>query len=215
MTGAESTGFLPSETDSQATPMTAPAAPSAPAMPVSPVRPLYVGMAAAAIAVMIYAINSDSDWLLNWVHVMAGILWTGIDLFLGFVVGPIMRRLPFEARRAVISQPTPRTLILMPTLSIVTGTAGWFLAKRMGYLDVGYPEFYWVAAALAILAILTVQGLGFLLPTNLKVYFEVRKPNPDPEKIGRLMKWYIYVVAMQGAMQVAIIVVMARFATGL
>lgn len=195
--------------------MTAPAAPSAPAMPVSPVRPLYVGMAAAAIAVMIYAINSDSDWLLNWVHVMAGVLWTGIDLFLGFVVGPIMRRLPFEARRAVISQLTPRTLILMPTLSIVTGTAGWFLAKRMGYLDLGYPEFYWVAAALAILAILTVQGLGFLLPTNLKVYFEVRKPNPDPEKIGRLMKWYIYVVAMQGAMQVAIIVVMARFATGL
>ena len=71
------------------------------------------------------------------------------------------------------------------------------------------------AAALVILAILTVQGIGFLLPTNLKVYFEIRKPNPDPERIGRLMKWYIYVVAMQGAMQVAIIVVMARFATGL
>ena len=35
-------------------------------------------------------------------------------------------RVPFEARRAVISQLTPRTLILMPTLSIVTGTAGWF-----------------------------------------------------------------------------------------
>ncbi|MGN6459933.1 MAG: hypothetical protein ACTHLY_01890 [Pseudolabrys sp.] len=194
--------------------MTAPAAAVTP-HPVSAVRPLYVGMAAVAIAVMIYAINSDSDWLLNWVHVMSGVLWTGIDLFLGFVLGPIMRRLPFEARRAVISQLTPRTLILMPTLSIVTGTAGWFLAKRTGYLDVGYPEFYWVAAALGILAILTVQGLGFLLPTNLKVYFEVRKPNPDPEKISRLMKWYIYVVAMQGAMQVAIIVVMARFATGL
>jgi len=29
------------------------------------------------------------------------------------------------------------------------------------------------------------------------------------------MKWYIYVVAMQGVMQVAIIVIMARFATGL
>jgi hypothetical protein len=28
------------------------------------------------------------------------------------------------------------------------------------------------------------------------------------------MRWYVYVVASQGAMQVAIIVVMARFVTG-
>jgi hypothetical protein len=71
-----------------------------------------------------------------------------------------------------------------------------------------------VIAALAILAILTVQGLFILLPTNLLVYFEVRKPQPDGARIGRLMRWYVYVVAFQGAMQVAIIVVMARFVTG-
>ncbi len=37
---------------------------------------------------------------------------------------------------------------------------------------------------------------------------------PDGEKIGRWMKTYVRVVAVQGTMQVAIIVVMARFATG-
>jgi hypothetical protein len=42
----------------------------------------------------------------------------------------------------------------------------------------------------------------------------VRKPQPDGARIGRLMRWYVYVVAFQGAMQVAIIVVMARFVTG-
>ncbi len=36
----------------------------------------------------------------------------------------------------------------------------------------------------------------------------------DSEKIGRWMKTYVRVVAVQGTMQVAIIVVMARFATG-
>jgi hypothetical protein len=164
---------------------------------------------------MIVAILGDSIWLLRWVHVMSGVLWTGIDLFLGFVIGPIMRRLPFETRRAMIGALIPRTMILMPTLAIVTGTAGYYLAERMGFLDLGYPEFWWVAAALAILAVLTVQGLGILTPVNILVYLEMLKAKPDGEKIGRWMKIYVRIVAIQGAMQVAMIMIMVKFATGL
>ena len=109
----------------------------------------------------------------------------------------------------------PRTLILMPTLSIITSTAGWFLAVRLGFLDLGYPEFWWVIAALAIVTVLTVQGLGYLLPTNLRLYFEIQKPAPDHAKLARWMRTYVRVVALQGAMQIAILVVMARFATGI
>jgi hypothetical protein len=182
---------------------------------VSPVRPWYVAAAAVALGVMVFAINGPSIWFLNFLHVMCGGLWTGIDLFMGFVMGPVLRRLPLESRRAVIAGLIPRTLFLMPTLSIMTSTAGWFLAKRLGFLDVGYPEFWWVIAALAIVTVLTVQGMGFLLPTNLLLYFEMQKPAPDGAKIGRMMRVYVKVTAIQGAMQVAIIVVMARFATGL
>ena len=121
-------------------------------------------------------------------HVMTGALWTGIDLFMGFVIGPILRGVSLETRRTIIAGLIPRTLILMPTLSIVTSTAGWFLAVRMDYLDLGYPEFWWVIAALAIVTVLTVQGLGYLLPANLRLYFEIQKPQPDGEKIGRWMK---------------------------
>jgi len=145
---------------------------------------------------------------------MAGALWTGIDLFMGFIVGPVLRGVSFETRRAMIAGLIPRTLILMPTLSTITSTAGWFLAVRMGFLNLGYPEFWWVIAALAIVTVLTVQGLGYLLPANLRLYFEIQKPQPDMQKIGRWMKTYLRVVAVQGTMQVAIIVVMARFATG-
>jgi hypothetical protein len=148
-------------------------------------------------------------------HVMAGALWTGVDLFMGFVVGPVLRSVTLETRRAMISGLIPRTLILMPTLSIITSTTGWFLAVRMGFLDVTYPEFWWVIAALAIVTVLTIQGLGYLLPTNLRHYFEIQKPNPDMQKIARWMKTYLRVVAVQGTMQVAIMVVMARFSTGL
>ena len=195
--------------------MTDRAATLPPAFVASPLRTHYLFAAALALIGMTAAILWGSDWLLDFVHVLAGGLWTGIDLFMGFVIGPILRRLPIEARRAVISALVPRTLVLLPTLSIITSTAGWFLAQRMGFLSVGYPEFYWVIAALAIVTILTVQGLGYLLPTNLRIYFEMQKPHPDGEKIGRWMHTYVRVVAVQGVMQVAIIVVMARFATGL
>ena len=180
----------------------------------APLRAWYLVAAAAAFAVMTAAILGPSLWFLNFVHVMTGALWTGIDLFMGFVIGPIMRSVSFETRRVIIAGLIPRTLILMPTLSIITSTAGWFLAVRMGYLDLDYPEFWWVIAALAIVTVLTVQGLGYLLPTNLRLFFEVQKVQPDAQKIARWMKTYVRVVAVQGTMQVAIIVVMARFATG-
>ncbi len=179
------------------------------------IDPFNVLWSAAALAAMVAAILVGNVWLLDFIHDISGVMWTGIDLFMGFVIGPILRAAPFEARRAVITRLAPKTLFIMPTLSIMTGTSGWFLARQMGFLDVGYPRFYWVAAALAIVAILTVQGLGYLLPTNLRVYFELRKSEPDVAKIAAMMSRYFTVVAVQGAMQAAIIVVMARFATGL
>ena len=180
----------------------------------SPIRTWYVFASVVALAAMFIAIEFGSNWVLNFVHVMCGGLWTGIDLFMGFVIGPILRRLPLEARRAVISALVPRTLFLMPTLSIITATSGWFLAERTGFLDLNYPEFWWVVASLVIVAVLTVQGLGYLLPANLRIYFELQKPTPDLAVVARWMRVYFGVVASQGAMQIAIIIVMARFATG-
>lgn len=180
-----------------------------------PIRMINFLWMAGAFAGLAIVIALDNVWLLNFVHVMAGVLWTGIDLFMGFVVGPLMRRLPIPARRAFIVRLTPKTVFLMPTLAILTGTAGWFHARQIGLLGAPYPGFYWVIAALAIVAALTIQGLGFLLPTNLRVYLEMRKPQPDGAKVARLMRWYFHAVAAQGAMQVAIILVMAKFVTGL
>ena len=180
----------------------------------SPLRWSYVALALAALAAMVAAIVGGSLWLLNFVHVMAGVLWTGIDLFMGFVIGPVLRHVSFETRRSMIAGIMPRTLILMPTLSTITSTAGWFLAVRLGFLDLGYPEFWWVIAALTVVTILTIQGLGYLLPTNLKLYFEILKTQPDQDKIKGWMRTYVRVVALQGCLQVAIVVVMARFATG-
>ena len=59
-----------------------------------------------------------------------------------------------------------------------------------------------------------VLGLGILLPTNLRIYFEMGKNEPEMLKIQKLMKRYVKVVAIQAAMQFVIIFIMAEFATG-
>lgn len=180
-----------------------------------PIRLINLVWVALTFVGLALVIRLNNVWLLNFVHVMFGVLWTGIDLFMGFVVGPILRASPFEARRAIITRLMPKMLFLMPTLSIVTGTAGYYYAARIGLLNAPYPQFWWVIAALAIVAVLTVQGICILLPTNFLVYLEMRKEQADGARIGRLMRRYIYGTALQGCMQVAIIVVMAKFVTGL
>ena len=170
---------------------------------------------AIALAVMIVAIVVNDYWLLNFVHVFTGLLWTGIDLLLGFVIGPILRRLDFPVRRAITMRLMPRLLFILPTVAIIAPMAGWFMAVDQGYLELTFPEIWWLIAALAITAVLSVQGLFVLLPTNVMVYLEMRKTTPDGERIGKLMRRYVRVVAFQGSMQIIIILIMARFATGL
>ena len=175
----------------------------------------YLWYAALALVVMVFAIVSGNRWFLNFVHVLCGVMWTGVDLFMGFIVGPVLRRVPLAARREVIVRLVPKTLFLMPTLSIITGTTGWFLAKQLGFLDLGWPEYGWVVAALVLVTLMAVQGTGYLLPTNLWVCFQLQKPNPDHEKVGRIMRNYFWAVASQGTMQVVTLIIMARFVAGI
>ncbi len=170
---------------------------------------------AIAIGIMVAAIVSGDEWSLRYVHVASGVLLTGADILMGFLIGPIIRGLAFEARREFTLKLLPKTLFIMTTLGIIAPTSGWFLAVQHGYHQLPFPEFWWVAAARAIAAILAIQGLGILLPTNLRAYLEIRKESPDFERVGRIMRIFFWAVASQGLMQILIIVIMVKFATGI
>jgi hypothetical protein len=179
------------------------------------IRWRYLPWALAALAAMIAVIVAGNIWLLDFVHVFSSLLWTGVDLFMGFVLGPILRRVDLSVRREIVRRLTPRTLFLMPTVSIISGTTGWFLAVALGYTALDWPAYGWVAAALILVTLMTIQGLGFLTPVNVYVCLQLQKPKPDMSKISFWMRWYFYAVALQGLMQVAIIVVMTRFRAGI
>ena len=179
------------------------------------IRWRYLPWALSALATMIAVIVAGNIWLLDFVHVFSSLLWTGVDLFMGFVLGPILRRVDLSVRREIVRRLTPRTLFLMPTVSIVSGTTGWFLAVQLGYTALDWPSYGWVAAALILVTLMTIQGLGFLTPVNVYVCLQLQKREPDMGKISSWMRWYFYAVALQGLMQVAIIVVMTRFRAGI
>ena len=67
----------------------------APPLVGAPINLWNFAWAALAFAVMAAVIVAGNLWTLDFVHVMTGGLWTGIDLFMGFVVGPTLRAAPF------------------------------------------------------------------------------------------------------------------------
>ncbi len=165
-------------------------------------------------AAMIVALAIHNYFLLDYTHVLSGALWTGADLFLGFILGPVMRRLEPLQRKAVITYLVPRTLLYMPIVAFTTGTAGWFLAGWGGLLLPANPIRTWVYVALVMVLIMTAQGLGVILPNNLRIYRELQRPQPDIARISRINRTNLLLAGIQGVFQVLIILVMAHLAVG-
>jgi hypothetical protein len=189
------------------------------AEPLGSVRPApliptaLLAIPATALALLLAAIFSNKLWPLDFLHVAGGGLWTGIDLFMGFVVGPIMRRLDPPVRGAVMRRLMPKMMVVMPTLALTTMTAGWQLARKLGVLDTPYPRHWWLVASFVIVAVLALTAFAVLLPANVGVLLELRKEQPDGQRIQRLMSRYTACTAVQGCMQIATLVVMTRIAT--
>jgi hypothetical protein len=186
------------------------------------IRWKFAWILVAGIALLIFTLNGDkflspeaSLWLLNWVHVFFGLAWTGIDLFMGFLLGPILRRLDPRLRRTVSQELSARFFWIFPMLSTVTPTAGWELARRLGYLDAPYPGYYWVEAALGLVIVMAFFGIFVLAPVNLRVLWELRKPEPNMALVQKLMRIYLGVTALEAVLQLTTIVVMTRFRLGL
>jgi hypothetical protein len=185
--------------------------PPIPAFSIVPVRGLPI-VAVLLIGLMV-AISTNSLWALDFFHVGGGGLWTSIDLFLGLIIGPILGRLSVPARIEFTVRFMPKMVLIMPTLVAMTLGAGFQLARHLGNLDAAYPHHGWLVASYVIVGVMAVIALGLLEPANLAVLFELKKPRPNGERIGRLMKVFIYTAGITGLMQIATIVIMTFLAS--
>src|SRR5687768_12089015 len=116
------------------------------------------------VVALIVAILSANLLLLNYIHVFTAILWTGTDIFMAFLLGPVLRNVSLSTRKEVIFWLMPKMVFYMPTVAAVTTTAGYFLASKMGLITLNPPVVYWISVVLVIVSIMFIQGLGILLP---------------------------------------------------
>jgi len=189
----------------------APGPPVVPPFQIVPLRGLpVVGL---ILVGLVATVVTGTKWPLDFYHVVGGGLWTGIDLFVGFVVGPILGRLSVPARIEFTTRFMPKMVLIMPTLVVCTLAGGWQLARVSGTLVAGNPLHGWIVASFIVVGVMAVVALGFLEPANIAVLFELRKARPNPEVIARLMRRFVYAAGVTGAMQVATLVIMTRVAS--
>src|SRR6185312_17474027 len=77
---------------------------------VIPVKGLPI--VALVLVGVVVAIARDARWGLVFCHVVGGGLWTGIDLFVGFVIGPILRSMSVPARIEFSKRFMPKMLLV-------------------------------------------------------------------------------------------------------
>jgi hypothetical protein len=186
-------------------------APSRPQIQVVPLRGLPV--VAVVVAGLVAAIASNKLWALTFFHVVGGGIWTALDLFLGLVIGPILGRLSIPARMEFSARFMPKMLLIMPTLVTMTLASGFQLARLVGNLDPHVAQHGWVVASFIVVGVMAVIAIGILEPANIAVIFELRKPVPNGEVIGRLMKRFIYTAGITGVMQIATLIIMTKLAS--
>jgi hypothetical protein len=186
-------------------------APRKPKIQIVPLRGLPV--VAAVLAGLVATITANKLWPLEFYHVVGGGLWTALDLFLGLVIGPILAKMSVQARMEFSARFMPKMLLIMPTLVTMTLASGWQLARLVGNLEVAYPKHWWLTASFIVVGVMAVIAIGILEPANIAVLFEMRKPQPNGELIGKLMRRFIYTAGITGVMQIATLVIMTRLSS--
>lgn len=62
------------------------------------------------IGALIIAILTSNFLLLNYVHVFTSILWTGTDIFMAFLLGPVLREVSISTRTEIILWLIPKMI---------------------------------------------------------------------------------------------------------
>jgi len=219
------------------------------------------------LAALGYAVTMASLEVHTYVHVMTGVLWTGIDIFLGAVLGPVIGGLDDEQSAAVFRRLTPKTAFLLPSLAFVTIAGGITLSLRLGVFPNAGPwlalftavnvvpvllllgwrldardDWRWqvpfavatlgslawvaltvgdlrmttpaIAVALGLVTVLSVQGFGFLMPGEIRMYQEMQSARPDDSLIATIGKQNAMLGGIQGLFQLLLILDMVYLRWG-
>ncbi|WP_348533352.1 hypothetical protein [Haloarcula marina] len=225
------------------------------------------GVVGVSILALVYATTVASVQHHTYVHVMAGLLWTGTDIFIGAVLGPVIGGLGEEESAAVFERLTPKTAFFLPSMAFLTIAGGLTLALRLGIfphsgswlalftaanvvpilLLLGWRLNAWsdwrwraafavgtvgslawvattigqfqmtspaIAVALVLVTVLSVQGFGFLMPGEIRIYRQMTSAAPDAGVISAIGQQNAMLGGVQGLVQLLLILDMVYLRYG-
>lgn len=154
----------------------------------------------------IIAYISGSMIFLDYIHVLIGAVWTGVDVFLGLLFSNVIRTIGPETRKNIGMRMIPMTLFFVPSASIITPLAGYILTLRAGIFSFTTPLFIAIIITGTILV-----SIGFLtvVPYSYGIARNISNGHWDLDIISRNMKIISMGALLQLVFQVIIISLMA------
>ncbi|AAT42719.1 hypothetical protein [Picrophilus oshimae] len=138
--------------------------------------------------------------ILDYVHVLLGVIWTGTDVFLGLIFFIVMSGMDDSIRFDISKRLIPMILFFIPGVSIITPLAGYELSLRehIFKFDILF------ILILIISLILVLLSLVFILRYALFINKSV-----DKHAVSLKMKKISIVASIQLVLQISIISLMA------
>ena len=158
------------------------------------------------ILAFIIAYFANNILILDYVHVLLGALWTGVDIFLGIIFSSVIKTINKSTKVNIARGMIPMTLFFIPTVSIVVPAAGYVLATREDIFSFTSSIFI---AIIIIGIFLVLTGFLTIVPTSWKFSKELSMEKPDEEIISKSMNIISKGAFIQMFFQMAIISLMA------
>ncbi len=140
---------------------------------------------------------------LDYVHVLLAAIWTGTDLFLGFIFYIVISGMDETLRYRIAVRLLPMTMFFIPGVSVIVPVAGYALAVREGIFTLD-PLFI---SILVISAILILLSYSIILTSSIFIYRHNDETNKS--EISRRLGIISTAASIQLVLQIAIISLMA------
>jgi hypothetical protein len=172
-------------------------------------KSIYRAGAIAAVLpviVVLAAYLSGNFLFIDYVHVLLGAIWTGVDVFYGLIFYFVISSLDARTRADIAERLIPMSLFFIPSVSILTPLAGYILAVKQGIWNPYHPVF---SVAIITGSILVAVGFMTIVPASALVLKEIRNASSNYERSSRLLMLGSHGALLQLALQIAMISVMA------
>ncbi len=143
--------------------------------------------------------------ILDYVHVLFGALWTGVDVFLGLIFFIVLSGMEDKIRSDIAFRLIPMLLYFIPAISVFTPLLGFDLSIREKIFTLDYLFISIIVISIIIVAI----SFAVIVPAIYNIYKGFKSNNVDENTNGKLLMRIAKAASIQMVLQISIISLMA------